>query len=95
MTLDQVIRTTGNSLWVSPLTFLEASTPGAGGFFDTPSQRIGVEHIQPIKTPEDLAKVILDQGETPAAAAARGDRAHGRAAPAAPARRSASATSPT
>lgn len=67
VTLDQVIRTTGNSLWVSPLTFLEASTPGAGGFYDTPSQRIGVEHIQPIKTPEDLAKVIIDPGETAAA----------------------------
>ena len=39
----------GNALWVSPLTFLEASTPGAGGFYDTASQRIGVEHIQPIQ----------------------------------------------
>ena len=57
VTLDEVIRTTGNALWVSPLTFLEASTPGTGGFFDTPTQRIGVQHIQPIKTPEDLAKV--------------------------------------
>ena len=72
VTLDQVIRTTGNALWVSPLTFLEASTPGAGGFYDTPAQRIGVEHIQPIKTPEDLAKVILDQGETPAQSARAG-----------------------
>ena len=78
-TLDDVVRTTGNALWVSPLTFLEASTPGAGGFYDTPSQRIGVEHIQPIKTPEDLAKVILDQGA--AAAPAEAARA-GRPAPA-------------
>ena len=28
VTLDQVISTTGNALWASPLTFLEASTPG-------------------------------------------------------------------
>ena len=60
VTLDQVVRTTGNSLWVSPLTFLEASTPGAGGFFDTQSQRIGVEHAQPIETADDLARVPLE-----------------------------------
>ncbi len=28
VTLDQVISTTGNALWASPLSFLEASTPG-------------------------------------------------------------------
>ena len=67
VTLDNVIRTTGNALWASPLTFLEASTPGAGGFFDTPSQRVGVEHTQPIKTPADLAKVKIE--DVPGAAA--------------------------
>lgn len=60
VTLDQVISTTGNALWVSNLTFLEASTPGAGGFFETASQRIGVEHAQPITSPEALAKVPID-----------------------------------
>jgi Cu/Ag efflux pump CusA len=60
VSLDQVIRTAGNALWASPLTFLEASTPGAGGFFDTQTQRIGVEHTQPISTPEDLAKIRLE-----------------------------------
>jgi Cu/Ag efflux pump CusA len=66
VTLDEVIRTTANSLWVSPLTFTEASTPGAGGFFDTQSQRIGVEHTQPIKSAEHLADVIIE-GEPGAA----------------------------
>jgi len=32
VTLSQVVDTTGNALWVSPLTFVEASTPGPGGF---------------------------------------------------------------
>jgi CzcA family heavy metal efflux pump len=64
VSLDQVIRTTGNALWVSPLTFLEASTPGTGGFFDTPSQRLGVQHVQPIETPEDLARVTLEDDPT-------------------------------
>ena len=31
VSLTQVITTTGNALFVSPLTFLEASTPGSGG----------------------------------------------------------------
>ena len=34
------ITTAGNALWVSPLSFLEASTPGTGGFIDTPNQRL-------------------------------------------------------
>jgi Cu/Ag efflux pump CusA len=58
--LDRVIRTTGNALWSSPLTFLEASTPGVGGFFDTQSQRLGVQHKLPIRTPEDLARVPVE-----------------------------------
>jgi multidrug efflux pump subunit AcrB len=31
VTLMQVIKTAGNALWASPLSFLEASTPGTGG----------------------------------------------------------------
>ena len=40
-----VISTTGNALWASPLTFLEASTPGTGGFIDQNNQRLGVQHL--------------------------------------------------
>ena len=61
VTLEQVIETTGNALWVSSLSFLEASTPGSGGFIDTPNQRLGVWHVLPIKSPEDLAKVSVDR----------------------------------
>ena len=60
VTLSQVIRTTANSLWVSPLSFVEASTPGTGGFIDTPQQRLGIQHVLPITTPADLAKVSLE-----------------------------------
>ena len=59
VTLDKVIDTTGNALWVSPLTFLEASTPGTGGFVDTANQRFGVQHVLPITTPSSLASVTL------------------------------------
>jgi Cu/Ag efflux pump CusA len=62
--LQHVIETAGNALWVSPLTFLDASTPGAGGFIDTPNQRLGVQHIFPIRTPEDLAQVPIAPEDT-------------------------------
>jgi CzcA family heavy metal efflux pump len=58
--LDQVIETSANALWVSPLTFVEASTPGTGGFIDTPNQRLGIQHESPITTASDLAKVRLE-----------------------------------
>ncbi len=60
VTLDQVISTTGNALWVSPLSYLRASTPGAGGFIDTPNQRLGIRHVLPIRTPDDLSRVPID-----------------------------------
>jgi Cu/Ag efflux pump CusA len=60
VTLTQLIETTGNALWVSPLSFVEASTPGTGGFVETPNQRIGVQHVSPISTSEELADVAID-----------------------------------
>ncbi|MGH7494825.1 MAG: efflux RND transporter permease subunit [bacterium] len=60
LTLMQIIETAGNSLWASPLSFLEASTPGTGGWIDTPNQRLGVRHILPIRTAADLAKVSIE-----------------------------------
>ncbi len=60
ITLDQIVRTTGNAMWVSPLTFLQASTPGSGGWIDTPQQRLEVRHIFPITTAGDLSKVTVD-----------------------------------
>jgi CzcA family heavy metal efflux pump len=59
VTLGEVIKTTGEAMWVSPLSFLEASVPGAGGWIDTPNQRLGVQHKQPISTAGELAKVAI------------------------------------
>jgi CzcA family heavy metal efflux pump len=59
VTLSQVIETTGNALWVSPLTFVEASTPGTGGFIDTSTQRFAIQHVLPITTAKGLAAVSL------------------------------------
>jgi Cu/Ag efflux pump CusA len=60
VSLQQIVETTGNSLWVSPLTFLEASSPGTAGFIDTPNQRFGIRHVLPIKTPEDLGQIPIE-----------------------------------
>src|SRR5690242_19750559 len=60
VTLTQLIDTTGNALWVSPLSFVEASTPGTGGFVETPEQRLSVQHVQPITSAQQLADVSVE-----------------------------------
>lgn len=58
-TLADVIATTGNALWVSPLSYLEANTPGTGGYIESANQRLAIQHILPISTAQDLARVAL------------------------------------
>lgn len=58
--LIKIIKTAGNALWYSPLTFLESSVAGTGGFIETPNQRLGVRHLLPISTAADLAKVPVE-----------------------------------
>jgi CzcA family heavy metal efflux pump len=60
VTQHQVIQTAGNALWISPLTFLEASHPGSGGWIDGPNQRLEIRHVLPISQPADLAKVTVE-----------------------------------
>src|SRR5215468_6677012 len=60
VSLAQVIETAGNALWVSPLTFVEASTPGTGGFFESATQRIAIQHISPLSTPRQLSAVPVE-----------------------------------
>ena len=58
VTLHQVVTTAGNAQVVSPLTFLEASTPGTGGFIETPQQRLQVRHLlEKIADPAELGRV--------------------------------------
>ena len=63
ISLNQVIESAGNAQVVSPLTFLEASTPGTGGFIETNQQRLPVRHIlDKFATPEELGKVPIVEG---------------------------------
>jgi CzcA family heavy metal efflux pump len=59
--LSQVIKTAGNAQVASPLTFLEASTPGTGGFIETPQQRLQVRNVfDQIANPRELGKVTVE-----------------------------------
>ena len=58
-----MIATAGNALEVSPLSFLEASSPGTGGFIDTVNQRLNIFHEQTITTADELAQVPLEAAE--------------------------------
>lgn len=64
-TLQQVLVTAGNALWVSSLSFVEASTPGTGGFIETPNQRFEVQHILPITSPETLSQIPISGVKKP------------------------------
>ena len=55
--LEDVVRTAGEAVWASPLTFLESSTPGSGGFIDTPNQRLAIRHVSPLTSPETFSRL--------------------------------------
>ncbi len=59
VTLQQVIDTAGNSQLVSPLSYLEGSAPGTGGFLDGPDERLDIRPVLPLGTPQDLAAVPI------------------------------------
>jgi Cu/Ag efflux pump CusA len=57
VTLNQIISTAGNAQLVSPLTYLQGSSPGTGGFLDGPNQRLEVRPVLPLAAPRNLASV--------------------------------------
>ncbi len=59
VTLEQVIKTAGEAVWSSPLTYLNSSTPGTGGFIDTPNQRLNIRHQLPITNAQTFSKVAV------------------------------------
>jgi CzcA family heavy metal efflux pump len=57
LTLDQVMTATADAVDSGILRFSNGAVIGRGGFLDTPSQRLQVQHTLPVLTPKDLAKV--------------------------------------
>jgi Cu/Ag efflux pump CusA len=61
VTLEQIVETTGNAQVSTPLSFLEGSTPGTGGFIETPQQRLGVRHLlDKLTDPKTLGQVPVE-----------------------------------
>jgi CzcA family heavy metal efflux pump len=61
VSLASVMETTANSLDAGVLQFAEAFTVGQGGFLEANGQRLNVRHVQPVQTPEDLAKLPIEK----------------------------------
>jgi CzcA family heavy metal efflux pump len=73
VTLDDVERTTSDALDSGALQFSNGSVVGAGGFLDTPNQRLQVVHVQAIQTPRELAEVPLEEQPTATSSVRLGD----------------------
>jgi Cu/Ag efflux pump CusA len=61
VSLDDVMGVTADALDAGILRYSDGAVIGTGGFIDTPNQRLGIRHVLPIATPEDLAKVTVER----------------------------------
>jgi len=59
VTLEQAMDATSASLDAGLLRFVDGNRIGTGGFIDTPNQRLVIQHVLPIVTPNDLAQVAV------------------------------------
>jgi CzcA family heavy metal efflux pump len=64
VTLDQVMEVTNDALDAGLLAYSTGTVVGTGGFIETPNQRMGVQHVLPISTAEDLAAVTIENRST-------------------------------
>ncbi len=60
VTINGVMDAASDALDVGMLKHSSGHEIGTGGFIDTPNQRLGVRHILPNLTPEELAKMPID-----------------------------------
>jgi len=64
VTLADVIAAAGNSQLVSPVSYLQGSTPGTGGYIEDGNQRLDIRHILPFGKPSNLAGVPVTSSVT-------------------------------
>jgi Cu/Ag efflux pump CusA len=57
VSVAQIIETAGDAQLVSPLSYLQQSTPGTGGFLEGPDQRITIQPVLPFGTPKNMAEL--------------------------------------
>lgn len=61
ISLNKIMLTTADSLDAGLLQYSDGAVIGRGGHIENANQRISVQHVLPILTPEDLAKVTIDK----------------------------------
>jgi CzcA family heavy metal efflux pump len=59
--LELVMETTGDALATSLVSFSDGAFIGSGGFIETPTQRLNIEHVLPIVDPQDLGEVTIKE----------------------------------
>jgi len=59
VTLDEVSQATADALDVGILSFSNGASIGTGGFVDTPNHRLGIRHVLPILSPQDMSQVVV------------------------------------
>lgn len=66
VTLEGAMESVSTALDVGLLRFADGNQIGTGGFIDTANQRLTVQHVLPIFSPTDLAKVVVkkENGKT-------------------------------
>ncbi|WP_196279443.1 efflux RND transporter permease subunit [Catellatospora vulcania] len=57
VSLNEVMEVTADALDAGLLRYSDGAVIGTGGFLETPNQRMAIQHVLPIVTPADLAKV--------------------------------------
>ncbi|HEY0606703.1 MAG TPA: efflux RND transporter permease subunit [Herpetosiphonaceae bacterium] len=60
VTIQQVSDAAAGGLDVGLLAYLKGATIGTGGFVDTPNQRLNIQHVLPIISPEGMAQVPIE-----------------------------------
>ncbi len=65
VTLDQVRNAAADAVDAGLLSYRPGAVLGTGGYMETASQRLGIEHVLPVGDPESLGKVLVptDSGE--------------------------------
>jgi len=59
VSLNELMKQTADALDAGLLKFTDSSTVGTGGFIETPNQRLGINHVQAIVTPQDLEQIVI------------------------------------
>ena len=65
VSLEEVMDTTADALDVGLLFYSEGSSIGTGGFIESPNQQLGIRSVLTILTPEDLARVSINNRKKP------------------------------